>query len=262
MPQRILRDKILTSEKVEVLDFPAEVFYRRLMSVVDDFGRFDGRPSVLRSACYPLRVDRIREADISRWIAICEKAGLIVLYQVDGKPYVELLNLDDRRRAKTSKYPSPPSGSNCQHVSADDNICAHVSAHAGTCQHVPPESNADAHSESEPPTPKGASSEEFWRALPQVARDRSSRKLVEAQWKRSKCGKEPDAVIAGLERWKVSAQWAKENGQYIPAAHRWLKAEKWRDPPAESEPETSETGFVRAPVTDEILEIAFPSDEK
>jgi hypothetical protein len=40
MPVRILREGILTSERVDTLSPAAEVFYRRLMSVVDDFGRF------------------------------------------------------------------------------------------------------------------------------------------------------------------------------------------------------------------------------
>ena len=36
MPTRILRDGILTSERVNLLDWEAEVFYRRLLSVGDD----------------------------------------------------------------------------------------------------------------------------------------------------------------------------------------------------------------------------------
>lgn len=139
MPQRIVRDSILTSERVDQLDHSAEVFYRRLMSVVDDFGRYDARPSILRAACYPLRIDKVREADISRWIAACVKAGLIVLYEVAGKPYLELLNLQDRRRAKHSKYPPPPADSR-QHMPAYDSTCQHMRPEAHS------ESNSEAHS--------------------------------------------------------------------------------------------------------------------
>jgi hypothetical protein len=107
MPVRLLREGILTSDRVDLLDAPAEVFYRRLMSKVDDHGLYDARPSVLRSSLYPLRVDRVREADISRWIAACEKAGVIALYQHDAKPY--LLMLDTRWAARSeAKYPLPP----------------------------------------------------------------------------------------------------------------------------------------------------------
>lgn len=109
MPSRILREGILTSDRVNALSAGAEVFYRRLMSVVDDYGRFDGRPGLLRVSCFPLRVDTVREADISRWIAECVKAGLIALYAVGGKAYLEMLDFKQQVRAK-SKYPPPDAG--------------------------------------------------------------------------------------------------------------------------------------------------------
>jgi hypothetical protein len=104
MPSRLIREGILTSERVDLLDAPSEVFYRRLMSKVDDHGLYDARPSVLRASLYPLRVDRVREADISRSIAACEKAGLIALYVDAGKPYLQML--DTRWTARSEpKYP-------------------------------------------------------------------------------------------------------------------------------------------------------------
>lgn len=120
MPCRLLREGILDSEAVNALDFPAEVFYRRLMSAVDDYGRFDARPGVLRSRLYPLKVDTVREADISRWIAACVKAGLIALYAIDGRKYLLMHKLGSPRAAK-SKYPEPSAGT---HLKADENGCA------------------------------------------------------------------------------------------------------------------------------------------
>ena len=121
MPNRILREAILDSEAVNSLTGHAELFYRRLMSVVDDFGRFDARPAVLRSRLYPLRIETVREADISRWIAECEKAGLIALYEVGGRHYLLFHKLGEPR-AKTSKFPPPP----CQ--SAKESVVAVVPA--------------------------------------------------------------------------------------------------------------------------------------
>lgn len=124
MPSRLLRETILDSEAVNKLSVHAEVFYRRLMSVVDDFGRFDGRAQVLRSRLYPLRIDTVREADIARWIAECEKAGLIALYAVDRKPYILFRKLGSPR-AKESKFPPPPDGTEnaSTHPFTDENGC-------------------------------------------------------------------------------------------------------------------------------------------
>jgi len=107
MPTRLLREGIISSDRVNELDAPEEVFYRRLMSKVDDHGLFDARPSMLRASLYPLKLDRVREADISRWMAACQKAGLIVLYEADGKQCLCLLKTGWEKRSKP-KYPLPP----------------------------------------------------------------------------------------------------------------------------------------------------------
>jgi hypothetical protein len=116
MPVRLLREGILDSERVDQLDYAAEVFYRRLMSKVDDHGLYDARPSILRAYLYPLRNDRVREADISRWMAACQKAGLIVLYEAGGKPYLKMLDTGWQTRSEP-KYPLP-TANGCKQVKA------------------------------------------------------------------------------------------------------------------------------------------------
>jgi hypothetical protein len=123
MPNRVVREDILHSDRVDKLTYPAEVFYRRLMSMLDDFGLGDGRLSVIRSTLYPLRLDRVSEADLGKWIAECEKAGLVSRYTVDEKPYVVLHNFRQSPRQKRQKYPPPPNlqadASTCKQMQAD-----------------------------------------------------------------------------------------------------------------------------------------------
>lgn len=107
MPNRIIREGILTSERVNSLSERAEVFYRRLMSVVDDFGRFTANPTLLRASCYPLKLDSVKEDSIKKHLAEAEDAGLIVLYTVAGKAYLELQDFRQQVRAKESKFPPP-----------------------------------------------------------------------------------------------------------------------------------------------------------
>lgn len=105
MPNRIIREAILSSEKMALLGWPEEVFYRRLMSIVDDYGRYEANPQLLRARCYPLQTDAVRAADISRWMAACQKAGLILCYEVSGKCYLEVSNFQQQQRS-ASKYPA------------------------------------------------------------------------------------------------------------------------------------------------------------
>ena len=107
MPNRIIREGILTSEAVNSLSWEAEVFFRRLLSVVDDFGRFDARSSVLRSALYPLKLDSMREDSVQRCLKSCEAARLVVLYSIEGQEYLEVTNFRQQVRSKKSTDPAP-----------------------------------------------------------------------------------------------------------------------------------------------------------
>lgn len=121
MPNRIIREGIIDSSAVNSLSPEAEVFYRRLMNVVDDYGRFDGRLPVLRARLYPLQLEKVREASLERWIAECVKARLIRLYEHKGSQYIEFHKLGSPR-AKASKYPPPPD--DCAQTQADASMCA------------------------------------------------------------------------------------------------------------------------------------------
>ena len=110
MPSRILREGILTSERVDLLDAEEERFYRRLMSVVDDFGRYTAHTSLLLAALFPLRVKKVSEEQIEAWLQACAVAKVIAVYTVDGKRYLQLLDFNQQKRAEKSKCPPPPSG--------------------------------------------------------------------------------------------------------------------------------------------------------
>lgn len=130
MPNRILREAILTSERVAALDWASEVFYRRLHSIVDDYGRYEAGYQLLRAKCYPLQTDSVRVADIARWMAACQKSGLILVYGVNGKQYLEVS--DFKQQARTaSKFPQPPAkDGECLPLIANDINCNQLSANA------------------------------------------------------------------------------------------------------------------------------------
>lgn len=108
MPNRILREGILSSERVNALDWEAEVFYRRLMSAVDDYGRYTAHPALLRAALYPLKLETVDTERIARLLEAVRAAGLVHIYKVAGKPFLELLDFRQRMRSRESKFPEPP----------------------------------------------------------------------------------------------------------------------------------------------------------
>jgi hypothetical protein len=108
MPNRILRDWT-DSYAISGLDATEERFFVRLIMKADDFGRFHADPRLLKSYLFPLLPDT-RETDCSRWLAACEKAGLLRCYVDDrSRKYLEITNFRQRTRQSESKFPSPVS---------------------------------------------------------------------------------------------------------------------------------------------------------
>lgn len=128
MPERLLRDWT-DSEAVDQLSWQAECLFVRLIMKADDFGRYHGNPKLLKSLLFPLK-DGLRDADISRWIAECETAGLIRVYtdKVSGKPFIEIRKYGQRLRTKKAKFPDE-NGS----LSAD---CGRLRQNAAECGKV------------------------------------------------------------------------------------------------------------------------------
>lgn len=104
MPNRIIRDWTM-SDKMNSISVHSERFFVRLIMKADDYGYFYADPRVLKASLFPLLLDQIREADISRWTTECQKAGLIVLYKNEGKTYIEIKDFKQRLRQMVSKFP-------------------------------------------------------------------------------------------------------------------------------------------------------------
>lgn len=127
MPTRLLRDWT-DSFPVNDLDADAERLFVRLIMKVDDFGRFHADVRLLKANLFPLKAE-IRDTDISRWLAACQKAGLLRCYDDSkGRKFLEILNFKQRTRAAESKFPPPGSAppSDDRHMTVKCPSSAHV----------------------------------------------------------------------------------------------------------------------------------------
>lgn len=107
MPNRYIRESAIESESVNSLSWMGEIFYRRLLNRADDFGRFTANTALLRASIFPLQLEKVPEADVSRLLTECEQSGLLFQYTADGKATL-VLNRWEKGRAKESRYPAPP----------------------------------------------------------------------------------------------------------------------------------------------------------
>lgn len=112
MPNRLIKDSIRLSEKVNSLsDFQFRLWIS-LITYVDDYGRGDARPAVIKGTCFPLR-DRVTLKDIDAALQSLAGAGCVGLYEVDGKPYLYFPRWESHQtiRNKKSKFPAPDGNS-------------------------------------------------------------------------------------------------------------------------------------------------------
>jgi hypothetical protein len=114
MPNRILREGIIDSRAVASLSMGAELFYRCLMSIVDDYGRYEADPELLRVKCFPRRLAQIDGQMTVTWLSEVSQAltddghPLVTIYECpNGKKYLQINNFRQRIRSEHSKCPSP-----------------------------------------------------------------------------------------------------------------------------------------------------------
>lgn len=203
-----MREGIITSELVNSLGWAEEVFYRRLLSVVDDFGRFHGNPSLLRAACYPLQVDKVGNQDIAKWLTKCVGAGLVKAYTVEGKDYVEVSKFGQQVRAKNSKFP----------------------ACAADAKQLHSRRTASAHLDVSVSEVDISAFDVFWTCYPRKVAKPAALKA----WKALR----PDDALADRMISVIQAtQWSPEQ-KYIPHPSTWLNERRWEDEPAAAKERT------------------------
>jgi hypothetical protein len=113
MPTRYLKPGVRDSEAIDNLSPQAEVLFYRLLVTVDDFGRFDARPAMIKAQCFPIK-DSISIAKCKDLLDELNNKGLIYIYEAGNKLNLMMCKWDNVPRAKESKYPAPT------------DVCAHL----------------------------------------------------------------------------------------------------------------------------------------
>src|SRR5688572_28994778 len=98
MPQRFLKPGITGSTKRNACSYIAQSFYIRLLTLVDDFGRYEANPRYLASVTFPLS-DDVDAAKMTELLAELESHELILCYKVRAKDYFQMTNWTERARA-------------------------------------------------------------------------------------------------------------------------------------------------------------------
>lgn len=198
MPDRLIRESWCASETIDRLTPFEETVFARMIVNCDDFGRMDGRASVVCSRLFVTRRS-IREKTVMAAVKRLEEEGLILCYAVEGRPYIQMQGWGKHQRIRNqrSKFPAPPDPAQAQKgeslayaqapqeqtaVAAD---CGQLPSNAADGGLYPIQSNANSNTNWNPkenlslksnPSPNDAHSERmrrerenfqiFWKAYP------------------------------------------------------------------------------------------------
>ena len=251
MGNRIIKESICTSETIEELGWFDEVFFYRLIVSCDDYGIMDARPKILKARLFPLRditLDEIKAA-----LRVLMGNGLIRMYTVGGKPYLQVITWTEHQRIRDSKhkYPMPDEADPESEAYEEDaergempqdaESCGELRRVAASCGEPPRDAararaESESESESESKTnPTRARARErpdmdafgaFWDEYP----NKKAKQDAIRAWKKLK----PDAalinrIMAGLAKAKNSDSWLRDEGRFIPYPATWLNGRRWED---------------------------------
>lgn len=226
MGNRLIKDSIQRSEKInELTDFQFRLWVH-LITYVDDYGRGDARPAIVRGTIFPLR-ERMTNRDIEKGLADLAGAGCVGLYEVDGKPYLYFPNWEEHQRVRTkvSKCPAPVEVDNPPQIAAD---CGELPQIAARIQNPESESRIQ-NPESEDARQRAECDFElFWNAYPRKVGKQKALKAFR------KVKVPVEILLNAIAEQKQSAQWKKNDGEFIPHPTTWLNEGRWEDELAKS----------------------------
>lgn len=209
MPTRYLKPGICDSKHIDSLSAEAECLYYRLLVNVDDFGRLDARPLIIKAKCYPLR-EKLKSSKVEKWLKELAVKGLAVVYICMDEPFLQMNKWDNKPRASHSKFPE------------FDSECIQMYT-------VVPLTKTETGTKTETKTVTHQSKfDEYWSCLPEGKK--KSKGTAEKAWKKIN----PDEklfvlIMEGLERAKKSEDWLKDGGQFVPHPATWLNGKCWED---------------------------------
>jgi hypothetical protein len=107
---RTIKPEFWTSLTVTSLPLPVRLTFIGLWNFSDDVGRSVLEPRLIKAAIWPLD-DEITAADIGGHLAALARVGLVQLYQVEDRQYIQVSSWTEHQRVekpRPSQLPPPP----------------------------------------------------------------------------------------------------------------------------------------------------------
>lgn len=104
MPNRIVRDGLIHSDKFNNIGYLGQIIFVRLIINANDYGLHTADPGSLKKL---FGTHEPTDVDLGIAMGSLTDAGMIRLYKIDGKDYLKIENFKQRIRLKVSEIPHP-----------------------------------------------------------------------------------------------------------------------------------------------------------
>lgn len=202
----------------------ARLLFAGLWCLADRAGRLEDRPKRIRAEVLPYE-----DGSVDDMLDELQSAGFILRYQVGGQRFIQVMNFDKHQnphcKEQESTIPAPSKHGACT-VRVHD---SHITCPADSFNLIPETGFLNPSIPAIPPSAGESADngfEDFWKLYP---RKLAKSAAVKAWKKLNPTGDLKKAMIEAIQGQMLSADWQKDNGQFIPHPATWLNGRRWED---------------------------------
>lgn len=218
---RSIKPEFWTSEQVMALKPVTRLLFIGMWNFADDYGRMAYAPGTIKAQVMPS--DDVSISDVKDMLSELSSVGLIIIYSVKGKEYVEVTGWSHQKIDKPHKpkFPAPYS-----ETSETFDEHSPKSSEPSPLDRIG--EDKEKKESSRAPRVETAKFEEFWREYPRRKGDNPKSPAFKAFEAAVRQGADPDAIISGVRRAKAKNA-DKIGTEFIPQAIKWLRDRRWED---------------------------------
>ena len=210
----------------------AQLLFAGLWCLADREGRLEDKPRLIKAELFPYY-----DCDVNGELTELERLGFVRRYKVGDVAVIEVLNFKKHQTPhnteKASSLPAYPGQQPLEAAPAVGNgeltVNPPLENDGKTPDSLIPDSLIpDSLIPDTPIPPKGAAAgfAEFWSAYPL----KKAKATAEKAWAKLKPSADLQAaILSAIAAHKLSADWQRDGGQYIPHPTTWLNQRRWED---------------------------------
>lgn len=211
----MLQKRISKSNKMQMLSSDTvRLLYTWLLSHLDANGNFYADPVMVNNLVFT-RLGHSVKTVLSALDELAN-AGLIIRYQVDGETYLNYPDFFDKQPKLNPEREGNSDIPNMTSESLINNSCVN--------QELILQQKAQYKNKKKISITANDGFEDFWKVYPK----RVNKKEAIASWNKATLPS-LETILKSIEKQKMSEQWLKDKGQFIPYPSSWINKERWND---------------------------------